>query len=34
MRAYYRHVSGWKPDTNVTVEKTGVQIEEGAVIVE
>ena len=34
MRAYYRIVSNWKPDTGVTVEQTGDKIEEGAVIVE
>lgn len=36
LQAYYRFVSNWKDPTkpSVTVEKTGVEIEEGAVIVE
>ncbi len=34
LQAYYRYVSGWKADQNVTVEKTGVDIESDAVIVD
>ncbi len=35
LQAYYRYVSGWKAgDQNVTVEKTGVDIESDAVIID
>ena len=36
LQAYYRYVSGWKAEghPNVTVEKTGVEIESDAVIID